>query len=200
MAAAIPEFGRPAPGVEYVLRPGGYAIIFSDSGHVAAVSTPLGVALPGGGQQDGEPPEEAAVREVEEECGLRVMLGARIAVADELVFAADEQTHYRKRCTFFLAQIIGRHGGSELDHELVWLSPQDASTMLPHESQRWAVAEACRRKTLMQGRAAPRRPRRRRSDLCGSPHVPRVIRGSKRRGSCAASLANRAASRVLAAQ
>jgi hypothetical protein len=73
------------------------------------------------------------------------MLGARITVADELVFAAGEQTHYRKRCTFYLAQIIGRHGRGEPDHELVWLSPQDASTMLLQESQRWAVAEALRR-------------------------------------------------------
>src|SRR5580704_13907478 len=61
MAAAIPEFGRPALGVAHVLRPGGYAVIFSDNGDVAAVSTPLGFALPGGGQQDGEPPEAAAV-------------------------------------------------------------------------------------------------------------------------------------------
>jgi hypothetical protein len=49
MAPAVPEFGRPSPGVAYVLRPGGYAVIFSDNGDVAAVSTPLGVALPGGG-------------------------------------------------------------------------------------------------------------------------------------------------------
>ena len=128
-----------------MLRPGGYAVIFGDGGDVAAVSTPLGLALPGGGQNPGESPEGAAAREVEEECGLRVILGARIGVADELVFAADEQAHYRKRCTFFLAEIIGAAGVGEPDHELVWLSPQDAQVMLLHESQRWAVAEASRR-------------------------------------------------------
>jgi 8-oxo-dGTP pyrophosphatase MutT (NUDIX family) len=145
VAAVIPEFGRPAPGAAYVLRPDGYAVIFSDDGDVAAVATPLGFALPGGGQNQGESPEYAAAREVEEECGLRVILRTRIGVADELVFAEDEQTHYRKRCMFFPAEISSRDGVGEPDHELVWLSPQEALVMLLHESQRWAVAEACRR-------------------------------------------------------
>ena len=60
-------------------------------------------------------------------------------------FAADEQAHYRKRCTFYLAEIVGAAGVGEPDHELVWLSPQDARVRLFHESQRWAVAEASRR-------------------------------------------------------
>jgi 8-oxo-dGTP diphosphatase len=145
VAAVIPEFGMSASAAAYVLRPGGYAVIFSGDGDVAVVSMPLGFALPGGGQNHGESPEDAAAREVEEECGLRVILGARIGVADELVFAADEQTHYRKRCKFFLAEVISRPGVGEPDHELVWLSPQDALVMLLHESQRWALAEACRR-------------------------------------------------------
>jgi 8-oxo-dGTP pyrophosphatase MutT (NUDIX family) len=142
---AIPEFGVVAPGAEYRLRPGGYAVIFRATGEVAAVSTPLGLALPGGGQDGDEPPEEAAVREVREECGLHVALGRRIGVADELVFAADDRTYYRKRCTFFLATITGRAGPGEPDHALVWLPPRDAVARLLHGSQRWAVSEACRR-------------------------------------------------------
>jgi 8-oxo-dGTP pyrophosphatase MutT (NUDIX family) len=144
VAPAIPEFGNAVSGAVYVLRPGGYAVLFSAAGEVAVVSTPLGLALPGGGQDDGETPEGAAVREVEEECGLRIALGAQIGVADELVFAAEEQTHFCKRCTFFLAEVVGRLGEGEPDHELVWLSPRDALSMLLHESQRWAVSEACR--------------------------------------------------------
>jgi 8-oxo-dGTP diphosphatase len=112
---------------------------------VATVSTPLGLALPGGGQNDGEAPEDAAVREAEEECGMRIRLGPQIGVADELVFGADERTHFRKRGTFFLATVLGRPGAGEPDHELVWLSPQDAVAMLLHKSQRWAVTEASRR-------------------------------------------------------
>jgi 8-oxo-dGTP diphosphatase len=145
VSASIPEFGAAVPGVVYVLRPGGYVVAFGAGGEVAAVSTPHGLALPGGGQNGGESAEDAAVREAAEECGLRVVLGPRIGVADELVFAAAERTHYRKRCTFFLADVIGGPGVGEPDHELVWLSPADAVATLLHASQRWAVGEACRR-------------------------------------------------------
>jgi 8-oxo-dGTP diphosphatase len=144
VAAPVREFGVAAPGVAYELRPGGYAVLFNAAGEVATVSTPSGLALPGGGQDDGERPEDAAIREVGEECGLRVVLGRRIGVADELVFAADEGKHYRKRCTFFLGVVVGRSGTGEPDHELLWLPPHEATSRLLHESQRWAVAEACR--------------------------------------------------------
>jgi 8-oxo-dGTP pyrophosphatase MutT (NUDIX family) len=144
MTPQIPEFGPAAPGVGYVLRPGGYVVAFDADGAVAVVSTPVGLFLPGGGQLPGESPEEAAVRETREECGLRVVPGPRIGVADELVSAPEEEAHYRKRCAFFPAEVVGRAGAGEPDTELLWLSPGDAATALRHESQRWAVSEACR--------------------------------------------------------
>jgi 8-oxo-dGTP pyrophosphatase MutT (NUDIX family) len=100
---------------------------------------------PGGGQEAGESPEQAAVRETLEECGLRIVLGERVGVADELVFAAEENTHFRKRCTFFLAEVVEKVSAGEADHELLWLAPERAAAELRHESQRWAVAEAYRR-------------------------------------------------------
>src|SRR5262249_28261173 len=129
---------------DYVLRPGGYAVIFGAAGEVALVSTPSGLALPGGGQNPGEPPEDAAIRESREECGLQIALVHAVGVADELVFAADEGTHYRKRCTFFIAEVVGRTGAGEPDHELVWLPLPEAVAALRHESQRWAVSQAGR--------------------------------------------------------
>jgi 8-oxo-dGTP pyrophosphatase MutT (NUDIX family) len=127
-----------------MLRPGGYAVIVTAAGDVAAVSTPEGLMLPGGGQDEGELPEDAAIREVKEECGLRINIGRRIGVADELVFAADERIHYRKRCTFFFANVIGGAPVDEPDHKLTWLS-RDTVARLLHESQGWALAETCRR-------------------------------------------------------
>lgn len=139
MTAHIPEFGLDPAEAEYSLRPGGYAVIFSRVGEVAIVSTPNGLFLPGGGQDSGESPEAAVVREAREECGLRISLGGRIGVADELVFAAEEGIHHRKRCVFFLAEIIEQLGAGEPDHELIWLAPEAAAARLRHASQRWAV-------------------------------------------------------------
>jgi 8-oxo-dGTP pyrophosphatase MutT (NUDIX family) len=143
MTSQFPEFGLFDSEAEYILRPGGYAVIFSAAGEVAIVSTLRGLVLPEGGQDMAESPEEAAVRETHEECGLRISLSGRIGVADELVFAADEGKYYRKRCVFFLAEIVEQVGAGEPDHELIWLAPEAAATRLRHESQRWAVSIAC---------------------------------------------------------
>jgi 8-oxo-dGTP diphosphatase len=139
----IPEYGTASPGAESVLRPGGYAIILRATGEVAVVATPAGVALPGGGQEPRETPEQATIREVAEECGLQIDVGDYIGIADELVFTEAEGTHYRKRCAFFLASVVGKLGEGEADHELRWLPAHEAVASLRHECQRRAVTEAC---------------------------------------------------------
>jgi 8-oxo-dGTP pyrophosphatase MutT (NUDIX family) len=141
----IRQFGNLDPVAAYLLRPGGYAIVLRADAQVAVVSTSMGIFLPGGGQEAAEPAQDAAVREAREECGLHIRLGVEIGLADELVFAADEQKHYRKRCTFFLADCTSQSGVCEAGHALRWLPVLDAMAQLTHESQRWAVAEAWRR-------------------------------------------------------
>ncbi|MBX7222132.1 MAG: NUDIX domain-containing protein [Blastocatellia bacterium] len=142
MTDSIPVFGLVEEEAEFHLRPGGYAVIFRVPGEIAVVRAPMGFALPGGGQHEGEAPEQAAIRETREECGLRIELTGLLGMADELVFAADENLHYRKRCTFFLARIVGTGKAEESDHELVWLAPQTAFDRLRHASQRWAIRRA----------------------------------------------------------
>jgi 8-oxo-dGTP diphosphatase len=138
----ILQFGEPVPGTEYVFRPGGYAIVEGPGAMIAVASTSRGYFLPGGGQDKDESPEEAAVREAYEECGLRIRILRRIGVADELVYALDEATYFRKRCTFFTAELLQQDGPGEADHHLVWIASDVARAQLEHGSQRWAVAEA----------------------------------------------------------
>jgi 8-oxo-dGTP diphosphatase len=142
VAECLLEFGIAIPGADYRLRPGGYAILLRGE-MVGVVATPEGLVLLGGGQEDGESAEAAAVREAAEECGLRVILNRCIGVADELVFAESEGAYYRKRCTFFLAEVAGRCGDGEPDHELLWL-PVGEAGRLRFGSQRWAVEKAGR--------------------------------------------------------
>lgn len=134
MVESAREFGEAVPGVDYVLRPGGYVVVRDTQGQVAVLSTPRGFFLPGGGQDGGETPAQAAVREAAEECGLYIQLGGQIGTADELVFDASEETYYRKRCTFFSAELIRRGGGGEEDHRLMWMTAEDAATRLHHKS------------------------------------------------------------------
>ena len=108
------------------------------------MSTPQGFFLPGSGQEDAETPEQAAVREAYEECSLRILLGSHLGTADELVFAVEDATYYRKRCAFFNAEVTREEGSSEADHALIWMAPEEAAARLRHESQRWAISEAYR--------------------------------------------------------
>jgi 8-oxo-dGTP diphosphatase len=145
MESTIHEFGRPDPGAESTPRPGGYALIFrGGAAEVAVVSTPRGLFLPGGGQEAGESPEEAAVRETQEECGWRILLGERIGAADEFVNVADNSKRYRIQGVFFLAEIAGTSDAAAPEHEPIWLSSEQAIATLCRKSQRWAVATAAR--------------------------------------------------------
>lgn len=81
------------------------------------------------------------MRECVEECGLQVTVGERIGVADELAFFTADQTYYRKRCTFFVG-VAKPHPSAEPvepDHQLVWLSVEEALLQLSPEVQQWAV-------------------------------------------------------------
>jgi 8-oxo-dGTP diphosphatase len=142
MVSGIPEFGTTVSGEDYILRPGGYIIVRNSQGEIAVVATPQGFFLPGGGQEDGESPAQAAVREANEECGLLVRLRELLGTADELVFAASEEKYYRKRSAFFSAELIRCDKGGEADHQLMWMRVEEAVTRLSHKSQTWAVMKA----------------------------------------------------------
>ena len=122
-----------------MLRPGGYAIVRNDNNEMAVVRVNGNCFLPGGGQNDGESPEDAALRETFEECGLRIGNLQRIGIADELVYAQQEKKHFQKRCTFMTAELIESIGLGEADHELIWMPIEQVTRELAHESQRWAV-------------------------------------------------------------
>jgi 8-oxo-dGTP diphosphatase len=141
MDASIQQFGTLVPEANYVLRPGGYLVITNSQSQIAVVSTPQGFFLPGGGQESGESPTSRC-KEALEECGLRVYIKGELGAADELVFSAQEGKYYRKRCVFFIAELIGHKERRETDHDLVWMSSEDAICQLHHQSQTWAVMQA----------------------------------------------------------
>jgi ADP-ribose pyrophosphatase YjhB (NUDIX family) len=140
MSDKIRQFGVLEPDANYVLRPGGYAVIHGPVGKLAILATNGNFYLPGGGQNTGETAEDAAIRESLEECGLHIRITRQIGIADEVVYAALERTHFRKRCTFFAAELVSDEIGiGEADVTLVWMPAEQAISQLRHKSQRWAI-------------------------------------------------------------
>jgi 8-oxo-dGTP diphosphatase len=95
-------------------------------------------SLPKGKLEPGESWEEAALREVEEETGLRVTLG------DELA-----STHYttggRPKTVRWWCMSVVDDDGHEPDHEvdqLRWVTPGEALALLDYEPDRQLVRQA----------------------------------------------------------
>lgn len=138
MTSSHPVFGTRILGRTYQPRPGSYVIIEDEAGRIALVSTPLGVFLPGGGQDPGETHEETIRREVIEECGRIVEVTSPLGRADHYLWSPKEGAFYCKECSFFTGRIVGEAEPVEIDHELIWREPQETWSLLP-ASQRWAV-------------------------------------------------------------
>jgi 8-oxo-dGTP diphosphatase len=138
--ATVPIFGRPPVGASAIIRPSVYGVVVDEAGSVAIIRTPQGWYLPGGGIEPGETPRDAVMREAREECGLDLELGAWSVLAVDFVYSPTERSHFEKRSTFVDARQCGSHlPGREADHELQWMTPQQAITLLSHPSHQWAV-------------------------------------------------------------
>lgn len=136
----VPRFGACVPWRGPVLRPSAYGLVGDEGERPAVVRTPSGVYLPGGGIEPGETPGEAIEREILEECGLVVGVGLWRTRAVQFVYSEAESTPFEKHCIFIECTVHAPSvGGSEADHELLWVDPGRAPGLLAHPSQGWAV-------------------------------------------------------------
>src|SRR5216684_2788660 len=102
------EFGTRLENVDYVERPGAYAIIRNGSSEIAVIKTPKGHFLPGGGVDTGENMVAALRREVFEEMGLGVEISREIGTAAQYLSSAKEGVYYKKIGHFYLASFADR--------------------------------------------------------------------------------------------
>ena len=125
------------------------AVVFRPGGEVLLVHRPKydDWSFPKGKLDPGEHPAAAAVREVEEETGLRVRLGVPLPGQRYEVVTGS------KHVSYWVARVLGHDDVSDYDvndeiDEVVWLSAADALVRLTYERDR---------RTLVQARSLRRR-------------------------------------------
>jgi 8-oxo-dGTP diphosphatase len=146
-----PQFGDPDPHLSYRDRPAAFGLALRD-GRLALVKVtypekPPFFDLPGGAIDPGEGPAAAMIREFGEETALVVTAGDEITRADQM-FKTKGEEPVNNRCTFLDAAVTGEDASLKIeqDHELVWLEPVEALSMLRHEAHAWAVAAWLRKR------------------------------------------------------
>ncbi len=136
------EFGEKIPGHTYLQRPGSYAVILKD-GLYAVVKNPKSFFLLGGGIEENETPEEALHREVLEEIGMSLRIDGKIGVATQHLYVPEADVYISKEGHFYMATLLEQISDtSEDNHELLWLTKEEALQKIFHQSQQWAIEQA----------------------------------------------------------
>ncbi|MBN8831956.1 MAG: NUDIX domain-containing protein [Sphingomonadales bacterium] len=135
----IPEFGERLPGIDYIDRPGAYAFIRDGARRLALMRVaPERHYLPGGGIEPGETPDESMAREIAEEMAHTAIVGRLFARATQYI-ASTRGGHFAVHAHYFDVT-LGAPLAREPEHELLWLPPEKAQTMLVRDADRWALA------------------------------------------------------------
>ena len=104
------------------------AVIRDESGAILMTRRPAGTHMgglwefPGGKVEDGESPEAALVREIDEE------LGATIEVGEPVTFAVHEEPGLRILLLFFSARVISGEPHPHEGQTIAWVPPADLDT------------------------------------------------------------------------
>ncbi len=143
MVDSLVQFGELVSGQVYVDRPSAYGIARCGQGSILVVAVGNLLALPGGGFQKSETSEEGLAREFQEETGYGVRILNYLGSAGQFVYAREEQIYFNKLCQFFEVELIGEpENAMEEDHQVRWISTDEAGASLTEEAHRWAVAIA----------------------------------------------------------
>lgn len=141
-------FGNAPADGSAIVRPSAYAVLREESRveqpiRIALVRAREDVLLPGGGLDAGEDHAAALLREVAEECALRVTLTGCLGDAVSFVAGGDGRPVTEKRNRFFSAAIAGGLARPP-EHDVLWLTPEQAVRAATNDSHRWAITRWAR--------------------------------------------------------
>jgi 8-oxo-dGTP diphosphatase len=118
-------------------------VVVADDGRVAIVHRPRhgDWSLPKGKLDRGEEWEAAALREIEEECGLRCALVAELPPTEYRVGGRPKRVRWwRMR----VVEDLGMAGTDDEVDELRWATPEEANDLLSYEADRGVLSAALR--------------------------------------------------------
>ncbi|GAB4389672.1 MAG: NUDIX hydrolase [Thermodesulfovibrionales bacterium] len=149
MRPATLKTQRSAGGVIYRRRGGAVEIA------MIAIKGGSVWCLPKGMVDRGETPEEAAVREVREETGLKGTIVDKVGSVSYWYFIKEENAKCKKTVDFYLMRYVG---GSTSDHdrevdESSWLPIEEASERAAYKGDREIISRAGR--IIARGQNSP---------------------------------------------
>lgn len=135
-----PIFGQPEAGKTYKTRKGVYTVI-SREDQIVIVEAPNGACfLPGGEIEGNETHAEALAREMLEELGFVIEIGAYLGEAADYFYSRFRDTYFYNPGYFYIAdswQSVAEP--LEKTNKIHWVSVKEALVRLKRGSHRWAV-------------------------------------------------------------
>lgn len=136
MKQDIVQFGTKREGVEYIARPGVYAIATNSDGHLAVEEVDNKYFLLGGGLDVGETEEEGLRREIMEEVGKSIVSSVFLGKVNQYVDAKDG--HFNKQGSFYKVE-LGEDASIEFESDLKWITKEEFKLKGAQEFQVWVV-------------------------------------------------------------
>lgn len=131
---------NPDKSKQYTKRNGAYAVIKNNDDLIAIIKTKKGYFLPGGGVEAGETLEMCLRRECLEEIGAEILELNKYSCGNHYLCSTTLNIHMENIGHFFTCKIDRfLEIETEEDHELVWLSHEQATELLYLPNQKEAV-------------------------------------------------------------
>ncbi|MBL1230574.1 NUDIX hydrolase [Enterococcus sp. BWB1-3] len=138
----IPTFGEKSNQRDYKKRLGAYIVVTrNNQQEMVLIQAPNGAYfLPGGEIEKGETKEQAIDREMLEELGIEVVIGAYLGQADEYFHSRHRETDYHNPGYFFIASEWTQVSEPlEKCNGIQWVMIDEGIELLKRGSHKWAV-------------------------------------------------------------